>query len=72
LSPGPKHRGPPLFDIELYISYIISTYVGLIIETLSGWGYWASIGISFGSSLIIVLLGIFVFLRLGKRLDEVI
>jgi lipopolysaccharide transport system permease protein len=33
---------------------------------------WASIGISFGSSLIFVLLGIFVFLRLGRRLDEVI
>jgi lipopolysaccharide transport system permease protein len=33
---------------------------------------WQSIGISFCSSLAFLLLGIFVFQRLGKRLDEVI
>jgi hypothetical protein len=33
---------------------------------------WGSMGISFGSALIFFLLGIFIFQRLGKRLDEVI
>lgn len=33
---------------------------------------WANIGISFGSSLIFLFFGLFLFHRLGKRLDEVI
>jgi lipopolysaccharide transport system permease protein len=33
---------------------------------------WGSIGIAFGSALIFLLLGIVVFRKLGKRLDEVI
>ncbi|MDH4264425.1 MAG: ABC transporter permease [Deltaproteobacteria bacterium] len=33
---------------------------------------WANIGISFGSALVFFFLGVFVFQRLGRRLDEVI
>jgi lipopolysaccharide transport system permease protein len=68
----PLEMVPEAYRVYLAINpltYLITAWRDLF---MSNHIDWASIGISFGSSLIFVLLGIFVFLRLGKRLDEVI
>ena len=51
------------------LTYLITAWRDLFMSNHIDWG---SIGISFGSSLIFVFLGIFVFQKLGKRLGEVI
>jgi lipopolysaccharide transport system permease protein len=51
------------------LTYLIKAWRDLFMSNSIDWG---SIGISFGSSLIFFLLGILIFRRLGKRLDEVI
>jgi lipopolysaccharide transport system permease protein len=51
------------------LTYLITAWRDLFMSNHIDWG---SIGISSGSSLVFVLLGIFVFQKLGKRLDEVI
>ena len=51
------------------LTYLITAWRDLFMSNYIDWG---SIGISSGSSLIFVLLGIIVFKRLGKRLDEVL
>lgn len=51
------------------LTYLITAWRDLFMSNHIDWG---SIGISSGSSLVLVLLGIIVFKRLGKRLDEVL
>jgi lipopolysaccharide transport system permease protein len=51
------------------LTYLITAWRDLFMSNHIDWG---SIGISSGSSLVFVLLGILVFQKLGKRLDEVI
>jgi lipopolysaccharide transport system permease protein len=58
-----------IFLILNPLTYLITAWREIFLSNHIDWG---SIGISFGSSLIFFLLGIFVFQKLGKRLDEVI
>jgi len=51
------------------LTYLITAWREVFMSNSINWG---SIGVSFGSALIFLLLGIFIFQRLGKRLDEVI
>ncbi len=51
------------------LTYLITAWRDLFMSNHIDWG---NIGISFGSSLLFFFLGIFVFERLGKKLDEVI
>ncbi len=51
------------------LTYLITAWRDLFMSNYIDWG---SIGISSGSSLVLVVLGIVVFKGLGKRLDEVI
>ena len=51
------------------LTYLITAWRDIFMSNSIDWG---SIGISFGSSLIFLVLGVFVFKRFGKRLDEVI
>jgi len=51
------------------LTYLITAWRDLFMSNAIDWG---NIGISFGSSLIFLFCGIFIFQRLGKRLDEVI
>ena len=51
------------------LTYLITAWRDIFMSNSIDWG---NIGIAFGSSLIFLLLGIFLFQRLGKRLDEVI
>jgi lipopolysaccharide transport system permease protein len=50
-------------------AYLIPAWREVFMSNIIDWG---SIGISFGSSLVFFLLGILVFKRLGKKLDEVL
>jgi lipopolysaccharide transport system permease protein len=68
----PLNMIPEEYRIYLIINpltYLITAWRDLF---MSNFIDWSSIGISFGSSLIFIALGIFVFQRFGKRLDEVI
>jgi lipopolysaccharide transport system permease protein len=51
------------------LTYLITAWREIFLSNSINWG---SMGISFGSALIFFLLGILIFQRLGKRLDEVI
>lgn len=51
------------------LTYLITAWRDIFMSNLIDWG---NISISFGCSLVFLFLGIFVFQRLGKRLDEVI
>jgi ABC-type polysaccharide/polyol phosphate export permease len=51
------------------LTYLITAWREIF---MSNYIDWRSIGICYGSSLVFLLLGILVFQRLGKRLDEVI
>jgi lipopolysaccharide transport system permease protein len=51
------------------LTYLITAWRDIFMLNSIDWGH---IGISFGSSLIFLFLGLLVFQRLGKRLDEVI
>lgn len=51
------------------LTYLITAWRDIFMTNSIDWG---NIGVSFGSSLVFFLLGILVFQRLGKRLDEVI
>lgn len=51
------------------LTYLITAWRDIFMSNAIDWG---NIGISFGSSLIFLFLGLLVFQRLGKRLDEVI
>jgi len=51
------------------LSYLITAWRDVFMLNSIDWG---NIGISFGSSLVFFVFGVFVFQRLGKRLDEVI
>lgn len=51
------------------LTYLITAWRDIFMSNSIDWG---NIGISLGSSLIFLVLGTFVFLRLGKRLDEVL
>lgn len=68
----PLKMVPEAYRVYLAINpltYLITAWRDLFMSNFIEWG---SIGISFGSSLVFVLLGIIVFKRLGKRLDEVL
>lgn len=68
----PLNIVPEAYRIYLIINpltYLITAWRDIFMSNSTDWG---SIGISFGSSLIFFVLGVFVFQRLGKRLDEVI
>jgi len=58
-----------IFLILNPLTYLITAWRDIFMSNAIDWG---NIGISFGSSLIFFVLGVFVFQRLGKRLDEVI
>ena len=51
------------------LTYLITAWRDLF---MSNHIDWSSIGISFGSSLLFFFVGVFVFERLGRKLDEVI
>jgi len=51
------------------LAYLISAWRDLFMSNIIDWG---SIGISSGSALLFFFLGLFVFQRLGKKLDEVL
>jgi lipopolysaccharide transport system permease protein len=51
------------------LTYLITAWRDLFMSNAVN---WSSIAISFGSSLVFLFLGILVFQRLGKRLDEVL
>jgi lipopolysaccharide transport system permease protein len=68
----PLNMVPEEYRIYLVLNpltHLITAWRDLFMSNAIDWG---SIGISFGSSLIFLLLGVFVFQRLGKRLDEVL
>jgi lipopolysaccharide transport system permease protein len=68
----PLNMVPEAYRIYLVLNpltYLITAWRDLFMSNQIDWG---SIGISFGSSLIFFFLGLLVFERLGKRLDEVI
>jgi len=68
----PLYMVPEEYRIYLVLNpltHLITAWRDLFMSNAIDWG---SIGISFGSSLIFLLLGVFVFQRLGKRLDEVL
>jgi lipopolysaccharide transport system permease protein len=63
---------PETYQIYLVLNpltYLITAWREIF---MSNYIDWRSIGICYGSSLVFLLLGILVFQRLGKRLDEVI
>jgi len=60
------YRGYFLFNP---LAYLIPAWRDVFMSNIINWG---SIGISFGSSLIFFFLGLLVFQRLGKKLDEVL
>jgi lipopolysaccharide transport system permease protein len=63
---------PDAYRIYLTINpltYLITAWRDLFMSNAIS---WSSIAISFGSSLVFLLVGILVFKRLGKRLDEVL
>lgn len=51
------------------LTYLITAWRDVFMSNLIDWG---NISISFGTSLVFLFLGIFIFQRMGKRLDEVI
>jgi len=51
------------------LTYLITAWREIFMSNSIDWG---SIGISLGSSLVFLLLGILIFQRFGKRLDEII
>jgi lipopolysaccharide transport system permease protein len=51
------------------LTYLITAWRDIFLSNCIDWG---NIGISFGSALIFLSFGIFLFQRLGKRLDEVL
>jgi lipopolysaccharide transport system permease protein len=51
------------------LTYLIAAWRDIFMSNSINWG---NIGISFGSSLILLFFGLSIFQRLGKRLDEVI
>jgi lipopolysaccharide transport system permease protein len=68
----PLNVVPQAYRIYLIINpltYLITAWREIFMSNSIDWG---KIGISFGSSLIFLLLGLLVFQRLGKRLDEVL
>ena len=68
----PLNMVPEAYRIYLVLNpltYLITAWRDIFMSNSTDWG---SIGISFGSSLIFFVLGVFVFQRFGKRLDEVI
>jgi lipopolysaccharide transport system permease protein len=68
----PFNMVPEKYRIYLIINpltYLIAAWRDIFMSNSINWG---NIGISFGSSLILLLLGLCIFHRLGKRLDEVI
>lgn len=68
----PLNIVPEEYRIYLIINpltYLITAWRDTFMSNLIDWG---NIGISFGCSLAFLFLGIFVFQKLGKRLDEVI
>jgi lipopolysaccharide transport system permease protein len=68
----PLDTVPGPYKVYLIINpftYLITAWRDIFMANFIDWG---NIGVSFGSSLVFFLLGIFVFQRLGKRLDEVI
>ena len=68
----PLDMVPEAYRIYLILNpltYLITTWRDIFMSNVIDWG---SIGISLGSSLIFFVLGVFVFQKLGKRLDEVI
>jgi lipopolysaccharide transport system permease protein len=60
------YRGYLIFNP---LAYLITAWRDLFMSNVIDWG---SIGISLGSALIFFLLGLLVFQRFGKRLDEVL
>ncbi len=58
-----------IFLILNPLTYLITAWRDIFMTNAIDWG---NIGISFGSSLVFLLLGILIFQKLGKRLDEVI
>ncbi|HPD60458.1 MAG TPA: ABC transporter permease [Thermodesulfobacteriota bacterium] len=68
----PLKMVPAAYQIYLTINpltYLITAWRDLFMSNSID---WSSIAISFGSSLVFLLVGIFVFQRLGKSLDEVL
>lgn len=68
----PLDMVPEAYRIYLVLNpltYLITAWRDILMSNVMD---WTSIGISFGSSLVFLLLGILVFQKLGKRLDEVI
>ncbi len=63
---------PEKYQIYLILNpftYLINAWRELFMANFIDWN---SIGISFGSSIVFFIIGVFVFFRLGRRLDEVI
>jgi len=63
---------PETYQIYLILNpltYLITAWRELFMSNTID---WRSIGICYGSSIVFLLFGIFVFQRLGKKLDEVI
>jgi lipopolysaccharide transport system permease protein len=60
------YRGYLIFNP---LAYLVPAWRDVFMSNLIDWG---NIGISLGSALIFFLLGIFVFQKLGKKLDEVL
>jgi len=68
----PLNAVPQAYRIYLTLNpltYLITAWRDVFMSNLIDWG---NIGISFGTSLVFLFLGVLVFQRLGKRLDEVI
>ena len=68
----PLNIVPEAYRIYLVLNplmYLITAWRDIFMSNSFDWG---NIGIAFGSSLVFLLLGLFLFQRLGKRLDEVI
>jgi lipopolysaccharide transport system permease protein len=68
----PLNIVPEAYRIYLILNpltYLITAWRDIFMSNVIDWG---NISISFGTSLSFLFLGIFVFQRLGKRLDEVI
>lgn len=68
----PLNMVPETYRIFLSLNpltYLITTWREVLMLNLVDWG---KIGFSFGTSVIFLSVGIFIFQRLGKRLDEVI
>jgi lipopolysaccharide transport system permease protein len=68
----PLDRVPEAYRIYLALNpltYLITAWRDIFMSNSMD---WQNVGISFCSSLAFLLLGIFVFQRLGARLDEVL